>query len=257
MPKQLPRRDFLKTVPLVATGTMAGTAAMSAGAFADEPSLGTIREPARDVPVALDCDVCVVGGSCTGVFAAVAAARLGAKVALIELNGFFGGVATAGLVNIWHSLEDKSKKQQIIAGLTSEVIERLRSRNAVTENRGHFVLNTEVLKLELDKMVVEAKIRPFLHTAFVAPAVEDGRMRAAIIEDKTGRRAIRAKQFIDASGDADEQSFGAVRVMVNCNQMGQAAGVAAWLALDSGTDVSAIDTSKLRATLKKQGAAVI
>jgi len=65
------------------------------------------------------------------------------------------------------------------------------------------VLNTEVLKLELDKMVVEAKIRPFLHAAFVAPAVEDGRMIAAIIEDKSGWRAIRAKQFVDATGDAD------------------------------------------------------
>ena len=200
MPKGLPRRDFLKTVPLAAAGTMAGTAAAGESVPADEPRPGTIREPARDVPVAHDCDVCVVGGSCTGVFAAVAAARLGAKVALVELNGFFGGVATASLVNIWHSLKDRSGKDQIIAGLTTEVIDRLRPRDAVT---GGYVLNTEVLKLELDKMVVEAGIRPFLHTMFVAPAVEGGRMTAAIIEDKSGRRAIRAKQFVDASGDAD------------------------------------------------------
>ena len=57
--------------------------------------------------------------------------------------------------------------------------------------------------------------------------------------------------------DADEQAFGAVRVMVNCNQMGQAAGAGAWLALDSGADVDAVDVQKLRATLRNQGAAAI
>jgi len=139
MSKGLPRRDFLKTVPLAAAGTIAGSGAAGASTPPDEPQPGTIREPARDVPVVHDCDVCVIGGSCTGVFAAVAAARLGAKVALVELNGFFGGVATASLVNIWHSLKDRSGKEQIIAGLTSEVIERLERRDAVV--RRH-VLNT-------------------------------------------------------------------------------------------------------------------
>jgi len=200
MSKNLPRRDFLKTVPLAAAAPIAANAVAAERPVADQARPATIREPARNVPVAYDCDVCVVGGSCTGVFAAVAAARLGAKVALIELNGFFGGVATAALVNIWHSLTDRSRKQQIIAGMTTEVIERLEKRDAVTGGR---VLNTEILKLELDKMVVEAKIRPFLHTMFAAPVVEDGRMTAAIIEDKSGRRAIRARQFVDATGDAD------------------------------------------------------
>ena len=63
----------------------------------------TVHEPARDVPVADEVDVLVVGGSATGVFAAVAAARLGARVAVIERQGFFGGTATAGLVAIWLS----------------------------------------------------------------------------------------------------------------------------------------------------------
>lgn len=197
----LPRRDFLRTVPLAAAGSFATTCmAAEDNLSVDNSPLGSIREQPRETPVVHECDVCVIGGSCTGVFAAVAAARLGARVALVELNGFFGGVATASLVSIWHSLKDRPGKQQIIAGLTDEVIERLRRRDAVT---GAHVLNTEVLKLELDKIVVEAGIRPFLHTMFVAPVVEDGRVTAAIIEDKSGRRAIRAKQFVDASGDAD------------------------------------------------------
>jgi hypothetical protein len=136
----------------------------------------------------------------------VAAARLGARVALIEWNGFFGGVATASQVNIWHALTDRSGKQRIIAGLTNEVLDRLRRRDAlVTGSRrsSNYVLNTEVLKLELDKMVTGARIRPFLHTLFVTPVAEGGRLTAVIVEDKSGRRAIRARQFVDASGDAD------------------------------------------------------
>jgi hypothetical protein len=204
MPKNLPRRDFLRIAPMAAAGVVAGgTGGSAASAAGAAMRGGAIREAPREVPIVHECDVCVVGGSCTGVFAAVAAARLGAKVALVELNGFFGGVATASLVNKWHSLTDRPNKQQIIAGLTVEVLDRLRRRDALAEYGGNYDLNTEVLKIELDKMVLEAGIRPFLHAMFVAAAAEDGRMTAAVIEDKSGRRAIRARQFIDATGDAD------------------------------------------------------
>ncbi|MFH1920999.1 MAG: FAD-dependent oxidoreductase, partial [Planctomycetota bacterium] len=98
MQRDFGRRDFLKSAPLAAAGAITGTYAAGADAAAKVPMPGMIREPAREVPVAHDCDVCVVGGSCTGVFAAVAAARLGANVAIVESNGFFGGVATASLV---------------------------------------------------------------------------------------------------------------------------------------------------------------
>lgn len=150
----------------------------------------------------------MVGGSSTGVFAAVAAARLGARVSLIEANGFFGGVATAGLVNIWHSLCDTTGRKAIIAGLTSEIIDRLAGRNAVrigdpASTSSYCVLNTEELKIELDQLVSEAGVRAFLHARFVAPVVEGHGVSAAVIEDKSGRRAIRARYFIDATGDGD------------------------------------------------------
>lgn len=54
--------------------------------------------PAEKLPVIEEVDICVIGGSCTGVFAAIRAARLGAKVVLIEKQNRFGGVATTGLV---------------------------------------------------------------------------------------------------------------------------------------------------------------
>ena len=153
MHDDIPRRDFLKVAPLAVAGTITGSQISGTEARTEAPALGTIREPARDVPIAHDCDVCVVGGSCTGVFAAVAAARLGARVALIESCGFFGGVATASLVNIWHSLKDRHGKQQIIAGLTTEIIDRLRKREAARGDNWVY-LNTEVMKLELDRLVI-------------------------------------------------------------------------------------------------------
>lgn len=168
----------------------------------------SIHEPARDVPIVHECDLCVIGGGCTGVFCAVRAARLGARVALVENNGFFGGVATAGLVNIWHSIYDTVGKQQIIGGLTVEVIERLQKRDAVViyaanESR-YAVLNSAELIAELDALVCELpNLRPFLHARFVSAVAENSAMTAAIIEDKSGRRAIRARCFVDATGDGD------------------------------------------------------
>ena len=136
------------------------------------------------------------------------------SVAIIENNAFFGGVATAGLVNIWHSLQDTGNRRQIIGGLTHEMVQRLQRRGAadVREPNEHLYafLNTTELACELDELVREQqapggtpRIRPFLHARFAAPHVEDGRMTAAIIEDKSGRRAVRASCFIDATGDGD------------------------------------------------------
>src|SRR5210317_2107764 len=112
----------------------------------------TIKEAARDIPVVQECDVCVIGGSCTGVFAAVRAARLGRSVVLIEKTNAFGGVATNGMVCVWHSSMDTEQKQRIIGGLTAEMIERLKHRGAVSvipDDADHGCrLNMQELKIE-------------------------------------------------------------------------------------------------------------
>ncbi len=165
-----------------------------------------IRERKRDIPVVCAADIVVVGGGCSGVFAAVRAARLGMNVAIVEKQNCFGGAATAGAVNVWHSLKDTEGRRPIIGGLTREVIDRLRKRDAVLEDAGSvsaFRLNTEELKVELDELVLEHGIVPFLHTLYVAPVVEGNMLRAIIVENKSGRQALRAGQFVDATGDAD------------------------------------------------------
>src|SRR4051812_17301082 len=171
----------------------------------------TVHEPSRDLPVIHEADVCVLGGSCTGLFAAIRAARLGARVVIVEKDNCFGGIATTAMVNVWHSLHDTEGKKQIIAGLTEEVINRLDKRGAVKRHeltnpsRG-FTFNSEELKIELDELAREAGIKIYLHTQFAAPAPihdNNGRLEAVFVENKSGRGAIRARVFIDATGDAD------------------------------------------------------
>ncbi len=165
--------------------------------------------PAERINVAAEADVCVIGGSCTGVFAAVRAARLGARVVLLERQNRFGGVATLGLVGMWHSLFDDPGQQQIIGGLTFEMLERLEKMQAASPFRvpvpGTGIrFNPEILTLELDRLVQEQpNIRTFLNTSFSNAILQpDGTIDAIIAENKSGRLAIRAKFFIDASGDA-------------------------------------------------------
>ncbi|MFW5829563.1 MAG: FAD-dependent oxidoreductase [Planctomycetota bacterium] len=163
-----------------------------------------IQEHLTPTPICHECDCVVIGGSCTGVFAAVRAARLGLSVAIVEAHNCFGGVATTAGVNIWHSLYDTRYDKRIIGGLTVEVIDLLRHRHAIEEQPQRcnaFHLNTEELKIVLDGLVRTHRIRPFLHTRFAAPICTDDGLTAVAIEDQQGRRAIRARCFIDASGD--------------------------------------------------------
>lgn len=175
-----------------------------------------IMEPSREIPVINKADIVVVGGGCTGVFAAIRAARLGAKVALIEASNAFGGAATNGFVCVWHTLCDTTLNKQIIGGLTEEVIERMkRIPHGIrlmmpTEEEKHifrkntyanYHLNTEEMKIELDRMLMEEGVILYLHTMYTAPYVKDGRLSGIIVENRSGRGAILAEQFIDATAD--------------------------------------------------------
>jgi len=168
----------------------------------------TISEPSRELPVIDAYDLIVIGGSCTGAFAAIRAARRGLKVALIENFGFFGGTSTARLVNVWHSTWDFNAETQIIGGLSLELLETLKSRgqaiqHEVNNRNAEWIFNSAEMALELDRMIGEHSITPYLHTKVVSGISSDSRVKYVVIEDKSGRRAIQCKYAIDASGDAD------------------------------------------------------
>ena len=183
-----------------------GSAACSVAAVrAEGPSAVGNSLPAADY------DLVVAGGSATGVCAAVTAARQGLKVALVEYNAFFGGMATAALVPVWHSLYSTDGKTQIIGGLTDEIERRMLARgeaelkgNRADPSVGCY-LNVAALQLTLDEFVrAEKGITSYLK-AHVVDAVCDrpGHVVAAVVEDKSGRHLLRANYFIDATGDAD------------------------------------------------------
>lgn len=176
----------------------------------------TVFEPSKEVPVINDVDIVVVGGGCTGVFAAIRSARLGAKVAIIEATGAFGGVAANGFVCVWHTLCDTTLNRQIISGLTEETIERLKRIphgiriNLPKDEEKHifrkstyanYHLNTEEMKIEFDKMIMETGVVPYLHTMYTAPYVVDGKLCGVFVQQRSGKGVILAKQFIDASAD--------------------------------------------------------
>lgn len=187
------------------------SAALGAAGLATARAAAAGTSSEERLPVAGAFDLVVAGGSATGVCAAVTAARAGLSVALVEYNAFFGGTATAGFVPVWHSLYSTDGKTQIIGGLTDEIENRLLARGEarLMENRANpsvgCYLNVAALQIALDEIVTECpKIRPFLK-CHVVGAIKDrpGHLTAVIVEDKSGRRLLKAKAFIDATGDAD------------------------------------------------------
>jgi len=160
----------------------------------------THHETARDIPVVEEVDVFVAGAGPAGVCAALAAAREGARVRLVDSNGCLGGVWTAGLL-CW--IIDAANKPGIIAELGAELDARGARRYRLARG-GNYAYDPEAMKLLLEERCVEAGIQVQLHTRVVAAARDgDNRLAVAITESKSGRQAWAARVFIDASGDGD------------------------------------------------------
>jgi len=190
--------------------------------------LGTVSAPAEEVPVFATTDVLVVGGGPAGTTAAVAAARTGASVILVERYNHLGGLSTGGLV-IWIDRMSDWDGKLVIRGLAEELLDRLpadaikgperslwgsREEGPVSEwaprasaHHGAVtwapMIDPEWLKLASLSMISEAGVDVLLHSWASAPLVEDGRLAGAIVESKQGRVAIRAAAVVDASGDGD------------------------------------------------------
>lgn len=190
--------------------------------------LGAYLEPAREVPIHAETDVLVVGGGPAGTAAAVAAARAGARVTLAERYNHLGGLSTGGLV-IWIDRMTDWDGNQVITGVGKELLDRLPrdaiagpdatawgSRNA--ELAAHWSLRTaafhgvvtwaptidpEWLKFVSMQVLREHNVDLMLHCWVAAPIVADNVVQGVVFESKEGRKAIRAKVVVDATGDGD------------------------------------------------------
>lgn len=163
----------------------------------------SITEPARQTPIVHKTDVLVVGSGPGGLAAALAAARAGVEVTLLERFGCFGGnITVVGVEGFaWYRHEQTVEA----GGLGWEFEQRAKAEGAaVPESQSlSYELDSEGFKLVADKLVLEAGIHPMLHRAFVAPIMEGPRVTGVIVESKAGREAILAERVIDATGDAD------------------------------------------------------
>lgn len=183
-----------------------------------------IMENAREIAVYDEVDVVVAGGGPSGVCAALAAARNGARVVLVEQMGFMGGVNTASGVNGIGGWQHDFDGKPLAAGIGQEIMNRLAEIggadqtvvDTVFRTRTHrptyregglgcywIRSNPEMMKLLLDRMLLEAGVRVVLHASAVWPIVEEGQVRGLYMESKSGRQAILAKATIDCTGDGD------------------------------------------------------
>ena len=171
---------------------------------------GVVRLPARQVPVMASADVVVVGGGPGGWPAAVAAARRGADVLLLERYGMLGGMATNGLVGSYLYLTAAQSSKPVVGGLMRELHERLKAVGGVDvswrqcSTRGSMPFDVEAHKHVLDEWATtERRLAVLLHCWSHEAIVRDGRVEAVVAWTKSGPQAFAGKVFIDATGDGD------------------------------------------------------
>jgi FAD-dependent oxidoreductase family protein len=187
-----------------------------------------VEEPARTVPVHTECDVLVVGGGPAGTAAAVAAARVGADVVLLERYNHLGGLSTGGLVS-WIDRMTGWNGRHVIRGFAEELLSRLKPGMIAGPAKSDWgsrdpakvahwslraaafhgivthspTVDPEWIKAESLAMVLEAGVHPIFHAWGMRPLMEDRKVVGCVFESKQGRRAVLAKATIDATGDGD------------------------------------------------------
>ena len=190
------RRLFLKE-------SAAGLAVLALGsgtALAAEKKDNSLKERLKS---AGKYDVAVCGGGPAGMIAAIAAARSGAKVALVERYAFLGGMATMGYVA--PISEFAFNGERVIGGIPWEFMQRLEAMGGafVEWPKGNVDFDIELYKLCAQRMLLEAGVELFMHSSLIGCEMEGKRLCSIIIENKNGLESIEAERFIDATGDGD------------------------------------------------------
>lgn len=182
-----------------------------------------IRET-LETKVAMTCDVLVCGGGFGGISAALAAARRGKKVILLEKEYILGGLGTAGIVTIYLPLCD-GRGRQVSFGIAEELLRLSISMGAEadypenwldstdpakrTEKDKRFLVqyNPHLFAILAEQLLQKEGVTILYGTYAVGVSKADDRIEAVIVENKSGRQAIAVNSVVDATGDADIALF--------------------------------------------------
>ncbi len=171
------------------------------------------------IPVYDECDVLVAGGGVAGVASALAAARQGAKVTLLEREYMLGGLGTAGLIAIYLPICD-GMGNQVSFGIAEELLKLSVEhgfarrypeewfRDATVEerakgNRYLIEYNPHMFAISAEKLLLKEGVKILYGTVAAAVDMKDDKINAVITENKSGRRAIKVRSVVDCTGDAD------------------------------------------------------
>ncbi|QQO08886.1 FAD-dependent oxidoreductase [Breznakiella homolactica] len=159
--------------------------------------LGPDLQYGADLPVLGEYDVIVAGGGMAGVAAAVAAGRTGAKTCLVERLQTVGGIATAGLMNLFYT------PYEVMSGFGRELFSVLESKGGAV--KGETVpFDQELCVSEFFRFLSEAKVDLFLDTWICGVSKNSaGDVDGLLVVNKPGMGILKGKRIVDATGDGD------------------------------------------------------
>ena len=175
-------------------------------------ALAGVDEAARRTPLLAETEVLVLGGGPAGIAAAASAASAGRQVLLVERYGFLGGMGTAAGVTNFCGLHANvhGEMKRVVRGVADELLQRIDALGGLNEPHSIFgrtlaqAYDNAAYKCAADELLLSRGVGLLFHVLASGACMRDAaHIDALLVETRSGRRAIRARSFIDASGDGD------------------------------------------------------